>query len=69
MFEIYEIHVGGHLGNRLRRFFDGVEIRQQDDGTTVLIGEFVDQAALHGLLAAVRDLGLPLLNVKVQDQH
>lgn len=64
MSEIYEIHIGNRLSSRWTHFFDGIGISHQDDGTTVLTGEFTDQAALHGLLAKVRDLGLPLLNVK-----
>ena len=45
------------------RRFDGLSIRQESDGTTVIHGSVVDQAALHGLLTRVRDLGLPLISV------
>lgn len=59
----YEIRVGGHLGPRWTTWFDGMDLTAGDDGTTVLTGPVVDQAALHGLLQKVRDLGLPLLSV------
>ena len=60
----YEIRVEGHLDrSRWSRWFDGMEVRPAEDGTTVLSGLVADQAALHGLLAKVRDLGLPLINV------
>ncbi len=67
MSEIYEIHIGSRLGSHLAHYFDDVAVLDQEDGTTLLVGEFIDQAALHGLLAKVRDLGLALLNVRVQD--
>ena len=59
----YEIRLGGHLENRWADWFDGLSLTHQTDGTTVLHGEVVDQAALHGLLQKVRDLGLPLVSV------
>jgi hypothetical protein len=62
--EFYEIQVQGHLDNYWSDWFDGFVITHKEDGTTVLIGPVADQAALHGLLAKVRDLGLPLLSVK-----
>lgn len=65
MSEVYEIHIDSHLSNRLKYFFEDMTVCNQEDGTTVLSGEIVDQAALHGLLARVRDLGLTLLNVKI----
>ena len=65
MSEVYEIHIDSHLSNRLKYFFEDMTVSNQEDGTTVLSGEIVDQAALHGLLARVRDLGLTLLNVKI----
>ena len=58
MSEIYEIHIDSHLSNRLKYFFEDMTVCNQEDGTTVLSGEIVDQAALHGLLARVRDLAL-----------
>jgi hypothetical protein len=60
----YEIRVKGHLKPRWADWFDGLSLTQESDGTTVLSGSVVDQAALHGLLAKVRDLGLPLIAVR-----
>ena len=61
----YEIAVEGHLDRaHWSRWFDGMEVTLQADGTTTLAGPVVDQAALHGLLAKVRDLGLVLLSVQ-----
>lgn len=69
MSEIYEIHVGSRLGDRMAHYFDEVAIRDGEDGTTVLVGEMIDQAALHGLLAKVRDLGLTLLDVRLRENR
>jgi hypothetical protein len=60
--EHYEIRLAGHLDQRWAEWFDGLSIRQTIDGTTVLSGLVVDQAALHGLLQKVRDLGVPLIS-------
>jgi hypothetical protein len=59
----YEIRLEGHLEDRWAAWFDGLTLTHDDDGTTVIRGSVVDQAALHGLLAKVRDLGLPLIAV------
>jgi hypothetical protein len=59
----YEIRVKGHLDPRWAARFDGMTLTRDGDGTTVIDGPVVDQAALHGLLARVRDLGIPLLSV------
>jgi len=59
----YEICIKGHLSPRWARRFDGMTLTAQDDGTTVIEGPIVDQAALHGLLNKLSDLGLPLLSV------
>ena len=59
----YEIRVQGRLGARWARWFDGFALIPEQDGTTVLAGTVVDQAALHGLLQSLNDLGLPLLSV------
>jgi hypothetical protein len=59
----YEICIKGHLSSRWATRFDGMTMTAQDDGTTVIEGPVVDQAALHGLLRRVRDLGLPLVSV------
>jgi len=60
----YRIRVRGNLENKWSEWFDGFSINPQTNEETVLIGVVADQAALHGLLAKVRDLGLPLLEVK-----
>ncbi len=59
----YEIRVKGHLDGRWSEWFDGLAIANVEDGDAVLSGDIVDQSALHGVLAKVRDLGLPLLAV------
>lgn len=60
---VYEIRIGGALDNHWAGWFEGLTMTSKEDGTTVLVGPVTDQAALHGLLAKVRDLGLPLLSV------
>ena len=60
---IYEIRIKGHLGQQWTDWFGGLTITQEDNGNTLLTGPVVDQAALHGLLKKVRDLGMPLLSV------
>ena len=60
---VYEIRVKGHLDGRWSEWFDGLDIINSENGVAVLSGEVVDQAALHGVLAKVRDLGLPLISV------
>ena len=65
--EKYEIRVEGHLDTRWAAWFDGLALIHETDGTTVLRGSVVDQAALHGLLQKVRDLGLPLVSVRHVD--
>ena len=59
----YEIRVEGHLDGRWATWFDGLSLSQRGDGTTIISGAVVDQAALYGLLRKVRDLGLPLVSV------
>ena len=59
----YEIRVKGHLGDRWSAWFDGFTITDRDDGTSVLHGPVVDQAALHGLLHKLRDVGIPLISL------
>ena len=58
-----EIRLTGHLDARWEARFDGLALRHEADGTTVLSGQVADQAALHGLLQRVRDLGIPLVSV------
>jgi hypothetical protein len=60
----YEIRLKGHLDDRWAGRFGGLSLSHGSDGTTVLSGPVVDQAALYGLLRTVRDLGLPLLSVR-----
>ena len=60
----YEIKLSGHLDSRWSAWFDGLTVTRKEDGTTTLTGPVADQAALHGLLIKVRDLGLPLLAIK-----
>lgn len=60
---VYEIRVKGHLNDQWHSWFDGMTIELEADGTSRLYGSVVDQAALHGLLRKVRDLGLPLISV------
>ena len=59
----YEIRLKGHLEARWAAWFDGLNLTHESDGTTVIRGSVIDQAALHGLLSKVRDLGLPLIAV------
>jgi hypothetical protein len=60
---LYEIRLRGHLDDKWADWFEGLTITREDNGETVLCGSLVDQAALHGLLRKVRDLGVPLLSV------
>jgi len=60
---LYEIRIKGHLESRWVDRFDGLTITLQEDGNTLLSGPVTDQAALHGLLKKVRDLGMPLISV------
>ncbi len=59
----YELRVEGHLEPRWGAWFDGLTLTHANDRTTVLHGEVADQAALHGLLHKLRDVGLPLVSV------
>ena len=59
----YEIRLKGHLDDRWAEWFAGLNITLEDNGDTLLTGPLVDQAALHGLLKKVRDLGMPLVSV------
>ena len=59
---IYQIRIKGHLGPRWTEWFEGMTITLEDNGETLLTGPVVDQAALHGLLRKVRDLGMPLIS-------
>ena len=59
----YEIRLKGHLASRWAAWFDGLSLTNESDGTTLIRGLVVDQAALHGLIQKVRDVGLPLISV------
>ncbi len=60
---VYQIRIKGHLGREWTDWFGGLTITLEDNGETLLTGPVIDQAALHGLLRKVRDLGMPLLSV------
>ena len=59
----YEIRVKGHLDSRWAAWFDGLTLTRVDGGITVIRGPIIDQAALHGLLQKLRDIGVPLMSV------
>ena len=69
----YEIRVDGHLDQRWSDWFEGMELTQafNQNGSpiTVLTGTIVDQAALHGILASVRDIGIPIISVNRIESH
>ena len=60
---VYQIRIKGHLGPQWTDWFEGLTITLEEAGDTLLSGPVVDQAALHGYLKKVRDLGMPLLSV------
>jgi hypothetical protein len=59
---VYQIRIEGHLGPQWTAWFGGLSITLEDNGETLLTGLVADQAALHGLLRRVRDLGMPLIS-------
>jgi len=65
---IYQIRIKGHLGSQWADWFEGMTIRLEENGDTLLTGPVIDQAALHGLLKKIRDLGLPLISVCPQER-
>ena len=62
--QVYEIRLKGRIDPRWAAWFDGLTVTNTEDGETILVGPVVDQTALHGLLAKVRDLNLPLVSVR-----
>jgi hypothetical protein len=60
---VYQIRIEGHLGREWADWFEGLTLTLEDNGETLLTGPVADQAALHGLLRKVRDVGMPLLSV------
>ena len=68
MTDYYRIIVQGHLDAGWAQWFDGLAIDNEADGTAVLSGQIGDQAALHGVLVKIRDLGLPLIAVQRLDR-
>ncbi len=60
---VYQIRLKGHLTRQWTDLFEGLTITLEEDGNTLLTGTVIDQAALHGLLKKVRDLGVPLLSI------
>jgi hypothetical protein len=67
---LYEIRIKGQLDDRWAAWFGGLILTLEDNGDTLLTGPVVDQAALHGLLRKVRDVGMPLISViRVEGGH
>jgi hypothetical protein len=70
MTETYRIRIKGHLAAHWAEWFDGMAITRLDNGETLIEGSVIDQAALHGMLNHIRDLGLPLLAIdRVESDH
>jgi hypothetical protein len=66
---IYQIRIKGHWDQQWTALFDGLTLTLEADGNTLLCGPVVDQAALHGILKRIRDLGAPLLSVNSIDPN
>jgi hypothetical protein len=65
---VYQIRIKGHLSPPLQAWFEGLAVTLEEDGNTLLTGSVVDQAALHGILKKIRDLGMALLFVYAVDR-
>ena len=65
--DIYQIVLQGHLSRQWSDWFDGFTITLDERGQTILVGPVIDQAALHGLLKKIRDLGIPLISLNRLD--
>ena len=65
MNNIYELKLKGHINENWADWFDGMTFTHESDGTTILMGEIIDQAALYGLLKKIRDLGISLISVNL----
>ena len=66
--QYYEIRLKGHLEARWVKWFDGLAITLEENGNTLLSGPVADQAALHGILKKVRDVGIPLVSVRAVER-
>ncbi len=67
--DYYEIRVKGYLEKHWETWFDGIILTDEPNGETLLSGAIRDQAALHGVIDRLRDLGLPLLSVRRVEPH
>lgn len=65
----YAIRIKGHLDQRWAEWFDGLAFTHEPAGTTLLEGPLADQAALHGVLTKLRDLGLPIISIQSLDTN
>ncbi|HQZ72668.1 MAG TPA: hypothetical protein PK826_15210 [Anaerolineae bacterium] len=65
----YTIRVKGHLDRRWAEWFEGLTFTHEPAGTTLLEGPLADQAALHGVLTKLRDLGLPIVSIQTLDSE
>jgi hypothetical protein len=66
---VYQIRIKGHLGQQWTDWFEGLTITLGENGDTLLTGQLIDQAVLHGILKKIRDLGMPLLSVNIVDPN
>jgi hypothetical protein len=66
---IYQIRLKGHLDSQWADWFEGLTVTLEENGDTLITGPVIDQAALHGLLKKIRDLGIPLISVNRVDTN